>query len=236
MPSMITYGLIFDNDGVICDTEAANARATIRVFDDLFGVKGVKPADFAAGIGRGAAPYVVAGADVHGLKLTEEQIAEAVKLRQDYFLEDITENTVRVFPGVRELIDRGLERAEFTLAIATSADLEKSRAVLRSTGIPYERMVYVTGSEVAKKKPHPDIFLAAAEKMPLAPARCAVIEDSVDGVAAAKSAGMRCLAVTNTVGAEKLAAADLVCESLEEISLNSIAQLIDGLSGGLQSN
>jgi HAD superfamily hydrolase (TIGR01509 family) len=225
---MKRYGLIFDNDGVICDTEAANARATIRVFEDLFGLKGVEPGDFAAGIGRGAAPYVVAAADVHGLKLSEPQVEAAVKLRQDYFLEDIAKNPVRVFPGVRRLIDAGLERADFSVAIATSADLEKSREVLKSTKIPYDRMVYVTGNDVARKKPDPDIFLAAADRMALEPGRCAVIEDSPDGVAAAKAAGMACVAVTNTVDAGKLSAADVICESVEQIALDAIAQLIDG--------
>lgn len=224
---MSMYGLIFDNDGVVCDTEAANARATIRVFREMFGMNGVIPRDFTAGIGRGAAAYVLAAAEVHGLRMSPEEIEAAVRLRQDYFLADIAENPIRVFPGVRELIESGLKRADFRLAIATSADLEKSRAVLRSTSVPYDRMVYVTGSDVAKKKPDPEIFLTAAGKMEVPPARCAVIEDSPDGVAAAAAAGMVCVAVTNTLPAEKLSAANLIVESLETISPDDIAVLIE---------
>ena len=68
------YGLIFDVDGVIADTEAVNARASIKVFADLFGVHGVRREDFEAGLGRGAEQYVLAAAKIHNLELTTQQI------------------------------------------------------------------------------------------------------------------------------------------------------------------
>jgi len=64
MPQL--YGLIFDVDGVIADTEPLNARVTIRVLKDMFGLEGVADGDFEAGIGRGAEAYVKAGATAHG--------------------------------------------------------------------------------------------------------------------------------------------------------------------------
>ena len=79
------YGLIFDVDGVIADTEAVNARASIKVFADLFGVEGVVRKDFEAGLGRGAEEYVKAAARVHGLELTDKQVEKATQLRQEYF-------------------------------------------------------------------------------------------------------------------------------------------------------
>ena len=63
------YGLIFDVDGVIADTESVNRRVSVQVFDDLFGLKGVKAADFTAGLGRGAHEYIKAAARVHDLTL-----------------------------------------------------------------------------------------------------------------------------------------------------------------------
>ena len=68
------YGLIFDVDGVIADTEAVNARVSIKVFADLLGVEGVVRKDFEAGLGRGAEEYVKAAARIHGLELSDEQI------------------------------------------------------------------------------------------------------------------------------------------------------------------
>jgi HAD superfamily hydrolase (TIGR01509 family) len=224
--TMTLYGLIFDVDGVIADTEEVNARASIKVFEDLFGVKGVKRRDFEAGLGRGAAEYVKAAARVHGLKLTEEQIEKATKLRQDYFLKILSEEPLPPFPGVLKLIEDAMQREDFRVAIATSSTPEKSRAVLESAQIPYEKMVYITGSDVKNKKPHPELFLLAAERMDIEPANCVVIEDAPDGVQAAKAAGAKCIAVTNSTNAEKLCEADLVCDSLDQIDLQTIIELI----------
>ena len=217
------YGLIFDVDGVIADTEAVNARASIKVFEDLFGIKGVKRQDFEAGLGRGAAEYVKAAAGIHGLELTDEQVKKATQLRQEYFLKILSEEPLPAFPGVLELIEEAMQREDFRVAIATSSTLEKSRAVLESAQIPYEKMVYITGSDVQNKKPHPELFLLAAERMGIDPANCVVIEDAPNGVQAASA---RCIAVTNSTDAAKLCEADLVCDSLEQINIHKVIELI----------
>ena len=221
------YGLIFDVDGVIADTEAVNSRASIKVFEDLFGIKGVKREDFEAGLGRGAEEYVKAAARVHGLELTDEQVAQATEMRQDNFLKTLREQPLPAFAGVLELMEQALERDDFRVAIATSGTLEKSRAVLEATKVPYHKMVYITGSDVKNKKPHPELFLLAAERVGIEPANCIVIEDAPNGVQAAKAAGAKCIAVTNSTGAENLQQADLVCDSLEEIDLDLIQELLD---------
>jgi HAD superfamily hydrolase (TIGR01509 family) len=220
------YGLIFDVDGVIADTEAINARASIKVFEDLFGIKGVKREDFEAGLGRGAAEYVKAAARVHGLELTEVQVEQATQMRQEYFLNVLSEEPLHPFPGVLELMDKAMQRKDFRVAIATSGTLEKSRAVLNAAKIPFERMVYITGSDVKNKKPHPELFLLAAERMGVESANCVVIEDAPNGVQAAKAAGAKCIAVTNSTNAANLSEADLVCNSLEQIDLQIIINLI----------
>jgi len=92
------YGLIFDVDGVIADTEAINARVSIKVFTDFFDVKGVVCKDFEAGFGRAAKEYVKAGARIHGLELTEEQINKATQLRQQYFLKVLNEEPLGAPP------------------------------------------------------------------------------------------------------------------------------------------
>jgi HAD superfamily hydrolase (TIGR01509 family) len=221
------YGLIFDVDGVIADTEPVNARVTIRVLKDMFGLDGVKPEDFDAGIGKGAEKYVQAGADAHGLKLTDQQVKEAANLRERYLIETIRAEPLPAFPGVLELINRALQRQDFRLAIATSASLELSRAILESAKVPYHKMVYVTGTEIKSKKPDPELFLVAASRMHIIPAHCAVIEDAPSGVQAAKAAGAKCIAVTNSTGANKLQKADLICDSLEHININIIRKLVD---------
>jgi HAD superfamily hydrolase (TIGR01509 family) len=220
------HGLIFDVDGVIADTEAVNARVSIRVFADLFGVQGVVRKDFEAGLGRGAQEYVKAAAGVHNLKLTDEQIEEATQLRQEYFLKILSEEPLPPFPGVLELMDKAIQREDFRVAIATSGTLEKSRAVLNAVGVPYQKMVYINGNDVKHKKPDPELFLLAAEGLGIEPANCVVIEDAPNGVQAAKAAGAKCIAVTNSTSAARLKQADLVCDSLEQIDLETITTLI----------
>ncbi len=221
------YGLIFDVDGVIADTEPVNAKATIRVFEGMFGLKGVKPEDFEAGIGRGAERYVLAAAEVHAMKLTDEQVKAAAGLREQYLIRAIQEEPLPAFPGVLELIDSALHRHDFRLAIATSASLELSRSILESAKVPYQKMVYVTGSEIARKKPDPELFLVAARRMNIEPEYCVVFEDAPSGVQAAKAAGAKCIAVTNSTNAENLREADLIRDSLEQIDLDMIKKLID---------
>ena len=223
------YGLIFDVDGVIADTEPINAKATIQVFEDMFSVKGVRPEDFEAGIGKGAERYVLAAAEVHAIELTDEQVTAAAALREQYLIKTIREESLPAFPGVLELIHEALERQNFRLAIATSASLELSRAILESAKIPYQQMVYVTGSEIKRKKPDPELFLVAASRMHILPAHCIVIEDAPSGVQAAKAAGAKCVAVTNSTEAANLQQADLTCDSLEQINLEAIQNLIDRL-------
>lgn len=221
------YGLIFDVDGVIADTEAANVKASVRVFKDLFGVEGVVRKDFEAGLGRGAEEYVRTAAIVHGLDLTDEQLQKATQLRQEYFLKTLSEEPLPPFPGVLELMNKAMERNDFRLAIATSGTLEKSRAVLESAKIPYKQMVYINGNDVKNKKPDPELFLLAAERMSIKPENCVVLEDAPNGVQAAKAAGAKCIAVTNSTTAENLKNADLICHSLEQINLDMIIKLID---------
>ena len=220
------YGLIFDVDGLIADTEPLNARVTIRVLADMFGLQGVRAEDFAAGYGKGAEAFVKAGARSHGLELTDEQAEAAAKVREQYLTEAVRAEGLPAFPGVLDLMHGALSQDGFRLAIATSATRELSEAILEAVTVPYQRMAYVSGSEVTKKKPDPQIFLIAASRLGMEAARCVVFEDAPSGVQAARAAGAKCIAVTNTVPAEKLAGADVICDSLEKVNLKMIQTII----------
>ncbi len=222
------YGLIFDVDGVIADTEAINARASIEMFDELFGLKGVVRKDFEAGLGRGAEAYIRTAAEIHGLELTGDQVDAAAMVRQQKILTIFKNEPLQPLDGVLELMAVALQREDFRLAIATSGTREKSENILRSVRVPYDKMAYITGSEIANKKPDPELFVTAAAKAGVSAANCLVIEDAPDGIAAAKSAGCKCIAVTNSTTAERLIQADLIIESLTQIDIDQIAAMIDG--------
>ncbi len=221
------YGMIFDVDGLIGDTEPINAKVTIRILEEMFGLKGVKDEDFTLGYGRGAEQYVKAGARFHGLELTDEQAHAAAEVRERRLAETVRKEGLPAFPGVLGLIQAALRHDDFRLAIATSATRELSEAILTAVKVPFERMVYVSGSDVKKKKPDPQIFLIAIERLGLPAARCVVFEDAPSGVQAAKAAKARCIAVTNTVPAEELSDADLITDSLEKVNLKTVREIID---------
>jgi HAD superfamily hydrolase (TIGR01509 family) len=220
------YGLIFDVDGLIADTERLNARVTIRVLAEMFGLQGVKYEDFGAGYGKGAEAYVKAGARAHGLELTDEQAHAAAERRERYLTEAVRAEGLPVFPGVLDLMHDALARDGFRLAIATSATRELSEAILDAGEVPYQRMAYVSGSDVTTKKPDPQIFQIAIDRLGIEAARCVVFEDAPSGVQAAKAAGAKCIAVTNTVPVEALAGADVICDSLEKVNLAMIQALV----------
>ena len=120
-----------------------------------------------------------------------------------------------------------MNRDDFRLAIATSSTREKSEAVLKSVNIAYKEMIYITGSDITHKKPDPDLLLTAAEKAGVGTSNSVVIEDAPDGIAAAKAAGCKCIAVTNSTESENLSQADVIVDSLAEINIERIIKLIE---------
>jgi sugar-phosphatase len=80
----------------------------------------------------------------------------------------------------------------------------------------------VTAEDVERRKPALDLFLAAASRPGVSLGQCTVVEDAVNGIAAAKTAGLRCVAVTSTFPAEHLAQADLIRPSISDIRLEDL--------------
>jgi HAD superfamily hydrolase (TIGR01509 family) len=101
---------------------------------------------------------------------------------------------VGLFPSAKTTLEQ-LHEMKLQLAVATSSVSESARPFLERTGIRGFFDVIVTGDQVQRGKPHPDIYLRAADKLGIAPEACLVIEDAVSGVAAAKAANMRVAAI-----------------------------------------
>lgn len=121
-------------------------------------------------------------------------------------------------PGLREWLDRA--RAEgIRLALATGGPKENVALVLDTLDLCKDFTVVVDASMYARSKPAPDCFLSAAERLGVEPGTCRVYEDALNGIAAAKAAGMECHAVTFTNPRDVLAAAgpDRVFDSYEEL-------------------
>jgi HAD superfamily hydrolase (TIGR01509 family) len=111
--------------------------------------------------------------------------------------------------------------ARWPLAIASSSNPELIEVVLRSAGLQDAFPVSVSSQEVARGKPSPDVYLEAARRLGIEPPRCAAVEDSHNGIRAAKAAGMRVLAVPNPhfpPDEEAMGQADVVLDSIVELT------------------
>ncbi len=206
--------IVFDMDGVLTDSEPVINTAAIAGLKE-FGAE-AKPEDFHPFVGMGEDRYIGGVAEKHGLVYVPE-----MKRRVYEIYLDILPGMIRPFPGVHELLARLRERG-LPLAVASSADRVKVEANLEAIGVDLAWFAaVVVGEDVTNKKPAPDSFLCAAEKMDVPPGQCCVVEDAVSGVLAAKAAGMRCVAVEQSFAARVLrpAGPDVIREGIRDITL-----------------
>jgi beta-phosphoglucomutase len=124
-------------------------------------------------------------------------------LRRERYLQ-LVEEASPILPGTEALV-AAIADAGHGLAIVTGAQRADVDFVLAHSSIGDRFDVVVTDEDVAQGKPHPEGFLAAAARLGVDPHETVVLEDSLAGVRAALAAGMRCIAVTGTYGAETLA-------------------------------
>jgi len=181
----------------------------------MFREKGfeVKESDFKPFTGMGENRFLGGVAEKYGIPFNLEKD----KARAYAIYEQITRGKLQPLKGVREFIER-CRKKRLKLAVATSADEVKMRINLRETGLKEELFdTLVNGLEVVNKKPHPEIYLLAAERLGFNPASCLVVEDAISGMKAAKAAGCKCLAITSSFGAEAFKLADWVSPDLSDV-------------------
>jgi beta-phosphoglucomutase len=204
------FGVIFDMDGVLLDSEPFICKAACRMFAE-HGLA-VRPEDFLPFVGAGENRYLGGVAEKYGFPIA---IDRDKKRTYDIYLE-IIKGRLHPLPGVHEFIAE-CRAAGKKIALASSADLRKVAGNLAEIKIPAETFdAVVVAEDVVHKKPDPEIFLCAAGKLGLNPADCLVVEDAINGVAAAKAAGAKVLALTTSFSRQQLAAADWFAPYLDK--------------------
>lgn len=208
MTAHLPYGVVFDMDGVLVDSEEFICRAACMMFAET-GLR-VQPEDFLPFVGTGENRYLGGVAEKYNFSI---EIEQAKKRTYDIYLE-IIKGHLKPLPGVFEFID-ACRRKGKKLAVASSADRRKVIGNLQEIGLDTKIFeAVIVGEDVQRKKPAPDIFLLAIERLKLKPQQCLVVEDAVSGVAAAKAAGSKCLALTTSFPKEKLNGADFFAPNL----------------------
>lgn len=202
MTQQTVRGVIFDMDGVLCDSEQYICEAACRMFREVHHTT-VQPGDFLPFVGAGENRYLGGVAEKYGLPFDLERD----KARTYAIYLEIIHGRLTPLPGAVEFI-RNCRAKGLKLAVATSADRVKLVGNLREIGIPEDRFdAVITGNDVERKKPDPEIFLLAAQYLGLSAAATVVVEDAPNGVQAAKAAGANCLALTTSFGEKTLRAA-----------------------------
>jgi beta-phosphoglucomutase len=205
--------VLFDMDGVLTDSEPLICESAIAMFQEL-GLS-AQPSDFLPFVGTGENRYLGGVAEKYGLVL---DIPAAKRRTYEFYLQ-LVPSRLEAFPGARTLV-LCCRQAGLKTAVVSSADPIKINANLDKIGLPAtEWDAIVSAEDAAHKKPAPDLFLAAARRLGIEPARCAVVEDAVNGIQAAKAAGMRCVAVAQTFSPDTLHLADLVRSTIAQVTL-----------------
>lgn len=206
----MTELIIFDMDGVLVDSEPAITLAAMDALSE-WGVK-AQYGDFKQYTGMGDDRFIGGVAEKYGVSYDLKMKARAYEI----YLAKAGER-VKVYPWSKNLI--GTLAEKYLLTVASASDWVKVECNIKCIGVdPGTFKAVITGSDVTRKKPFPDIFLKAAEKAGVKPENAVVIEDAVSGVCAAKAAGAKCVAVTTSFPKEKLleAGADFVTDDLAE--------------------
>lgn len=208
-------GVIFDMDGVLCDSEPFICRAARQMFKERHALD-VRAADFTPFVGTGEDRFLGGPAEKYGRRIN----LPADKDRTYEIYLELIRGKLKPLAGVRAF-NAACRRKKIKMAVATSADAIKMNGNLAEIGLKAGSFdALVCGNEVLKKKPHPEIFLRAAGKLDLKPANCLVIEDAPNGIKAARAAGMRAVGITTSFDAAalKAAGADWTAPDLEHLS------------------
>ena len=158
----------------------------------------------------------------HGI--TNRQDINEIYSEKKKVYEDYCKNGVEVLPGVTELLE-SLKQAGIPFAVASSSSSETVKSMMEKSGLGTYFKVRVGLDDVARGKPHTDLFLKAAKEIGVSPKDCWVVEDSLPGVQAGKNAGMKVLGVMTGQRTQKELeenGADLVVENLSKVKLEDL--------------
>ena len=210
--------VIFDMDGVIIDSEPVYFEIDKQMFEELN--IAVSFEEHCSYVGTSSQNMWTAIITKHGIS---EQPAELMRKEYSLYLEHLANaNDLQPIDGVVELIHE-LYKDNFKLVLASSSQMASIDIVLNKFKLDELFIAKVSGSELAHSKPHPEIFLRSARLIKSDPSECIVIEDSKNGVTAAKAAGMKCIGFLNpNSGNQDLKNADLVIHSFGELNADIV--------------
>lgn len=216
--------IIFDFDGVLADTEPLHFRMFQRVLQEE-GLTLSEHDYYQKYVGFDDRGCFHAILSEHGRPAPPETIQHLVERKAALMLGQITTTKV-VYPGVVEFVKSVSNR--YRLAIVSGALRHEIELILKAAGMRDDFEHLTAAEDVLDGKPAPEGYLHALQALnrraPLLATECLVIEDTIFGIQAAHSAGMRCLALSTTYPPDRLGLADAVTATLQGYDLASLAR------------
>lgn len=208
---------IFDMDGVIIDSEPLHFEVDL-ITARHFGAD-MNKEDLERFVGMTNPEMWAIIRKEHGISHAVEEII-AFQLQRK--IRRVDETDIEPIAGIRELL-KELRGRGIAIGLASSSPRTFIEAVLAKFGIREYFDCVISGEEVPSGKPEPDIYLEAASQLGVPPEDCVVLEDSRNGVLAAKRAGMRCIGFANpNSGNQDLSLADRIVKSIDEIKVTEL--------------
>jgi len=225
----VLKAVIFDFDGVIANTEPVHMRA----FQLTLGEDGITLTEeeyysnYLAYDDKTLFKTVLKDKEI----THDETVIRELMERKSGHYESIIKDNIEILPGVKDFI--GKLSGKYRLAIGSGALRREIADILEFAGIGDYFDVIVSAEDVENCKPAPDVFVEVLRRLnasgpsagAISPEECLVVEDSVSGVEAALSVGMKCLAVTNSYSADELSRAHIVKESLKGLDSAELAAM-----------
>jgi len=216
------WAIIFDMDGVLVDSYRPHLESWARLAREN-GLSLTEP-EFASTFGRTSREIL---REMFGLR--DPEAIHRLDARKEAIYRSLIRGRVPAMPGLRPTLE-GLCEAGYRLAVGSSGPPENVRLVVSELSLDRWFKVVITGGDVQKGKPDPQVFLLAADRLGVPPPNCLVVEDAPAGIEAARRAGMKSIALVGTHPAESLQQADLVITRLSDLTPRIATRLLRGLA------
>ncbi len=210
--------ILFDMDGVIVDTEPLHRKAYFKMFNEV-GIT-VNEELYSSFTGKSTLPICQTLCKKFELSETPETLVSIKRKHFKYLFEHDDELTL--LDGVLDLI-QDYHKNELTLVLASSASMPNINRIFERFDLNQYFKAKISGADLKASKPHPEIFMKAAELSGEKPENCMVIEDSTNGITAAKAANIYCVGYKSEHSTNQdYSKADKVIGNFSEISFKNL--------------